>query len=137
MSHVACIRTICSFTVFPSSSIVRIFWHVLAYRGLRAADMQETHKVDADGGDVALCVCVVGEPEQQARLSDTRVTDEEKFEEVIVSVGRAVSGMLLRRCRGRRAVPLAGRYSAGTQVSSALSADRPCLDPSAFGGEIA
>ena len=52
-----------------------------------------THKVDADGRDVALGVCVVCETEKQAGLSDTRVTDEEKLEEVVVSVvRRAVSG---------------------------------------------
>ena len=28
-----------------------------------------THEVDADGGDVALGVCIVGETEQKARLS--------------------------------------------------------------------
>jgi hypothetical protein len=115
VNDVASLRTICSFTVLPSSSIVRIFWHMLAYRSLGAAGiMSETHEVDADGGDVALCVCVVGEPEQQARLSDTRIADEEELEEVIVSVGRAVSGMLQRRyaaagCLSRR------KYSAHTQ----------------------
>jgi hypothetical protein len=45
-----------------------------------------THKVDADGGDVALRVCVVGETQQQAGLADTRVADEEELEEVVVSV---------------------------------------------------
>jgi hypothetical protein len=60
--------------------------------------MLMTHEVDADGRDVALCVCVVGEPEQQARLSDTRVPDEEELEQVVVSAVPAVSG----RLRGRR-----------------------------------
>jgi hypothetical protein len=49
--------------------------------------MDGTHKVNADRGDVALCVCVIGKSKQQARLSDTRITDEEELEEVIVSVG--------------------------------------------------
>lgn len=58
-----------------------------------------THKVDTDCRDVALCVCIVCETEEQARLSDTRVTDEEELEEVIVSVvRRAVSERL--RIRG-------------------------------------
>ena len=54
-----------------------------------------THKVDTDGRDVALGVCVVGETEEQARLSDTRVTDEEELEEVVVSVRRPVVSMCL------------------------------------------
>jgi hypothetical protein len=59
--------------------------------------MLMTHEVDADGRDVALCVCVVGEPEQQARLSDTRVADEKQLEQVVVSAVPAVSGMLYGR----------------------------------------
>lgn len=55
---------------------------------------RQTHKVDADGRDVALGVCVVGKTEEQARLSDTRVSDEEKLEEIVVSiVPRSVSGL--------------------------------------------
>lgn len=44
-----------------------------------------TYEVDADGRDVGLGVGVVGEPQQQTRLSDTGVTDEEELEEIIVS----------------------------------------------------
>ena len=47
-----------------------------------------THEVDTDGRDVALSVCVVGETKQQAGLSDTRVTDKQKLEEVVVSIMR-------------------------------------------------
>src|SRR5690242_9536395 len=83
------VRTICSLTVLPSSSIVLIFCGELAWRRPGAQGRRgRTYKVDADGGDVALCVCVVGEPEQQARLSNTRVTDEEELEQVVVSGGR-------------------------------------------------
>lgn len=53
-------------------------------RGQRAKRM--THEVDADRRDVALCVCIVCETEEQAGLSDTRITDEEQLEEVVVSV---------------------------------------------------
>ena len=47
---------------------------------------QVTYEVDTDGGDVGLCVGVVGESQKKARLSNTGVTDEEKLEEIIVSV---------------------------------------------------
>jgi len=36
-------------------------------------------EVDANGGDVALRVGVVGETEEKTRLSNTRVTDEEEL----------------------------------------------------------
>jgi hypothetical protein len=40
-------------------------------------------KVHADGGDVALCVSVVGEPQQKAGLSHAGVADKQQLEEVI------------------------------------------------------
>ena len=43
-----------------------------------------THEVDADGRDVALCVCVVSKAQQEARLADTGVADEDKLEDVVV-----------------------------------------------------
>lgn len=49
---------------------------------------KSTHKVDTDCGNVALSVCVVRKSEQQAGLSDTRVTDQEELEEIVVSVPR-------------------------------------------------
>jgi len=39
-----------------------------------------THEVNADGADVALCVCVVREPKQEARLAYTGVANEQKLE---------------------------------------------------------
>ena len=47
---------------------------------------QGTYEVNTDGGDVRLGVGVVSETQQQTRFSNTRVTDEEKLEEVVVSV---------------------------------------------------
>jgi hypothetical protein len=44
-----------------------------------------TYEVDADGGDVGLGVGVIGKPQQQTRLSDTGVTDEQELEEIVVS----------------------------------------------------
>jgi hypothetical protein len=58
------------------------------------AFLRVTYEVDADGGDVGLCVCVVGEPQEQARLADTGVSDEQQLEEVVVSgmVSAAATG---------------------------------------------
>jgi hypothetical protein len=44
-----------------------------------------TYEVNADCGDVRLCVSVVGKSQKQARLSDTGITDEQKLEEIVVS----------------------------------------------------
>lgn len=49
-----------------------------------------THKVDTDGGNVGLGVGVVGKSKQQARLSNTGITDEEELEEIVVSGGKYV-----------------------------------------------
>jgi len=46
-----------------------------------------TYKVYADGRNVTLGVGIIGKPKQQARLSNTRITDEEELEEVVVSRG--------------------------------------------------
>lgn len=45
-----------------------------------------TYEVDANSGDVGFGVGIVGESQQQARLSDSRVTNQEELEEVIISV---------------------------------------------------
>lgn len=45
-----------------------------------------THEIDADGGDVALSIRIIGEPQQQARLANSGVTNEQELEEVVVSV---------------------------------------------------
>ena len=64
------------------------------------------YKVNADGGDVGLCVGIVGEPQEQARLADTGVTDEQQLEEVVVSgiLSAAASGKVCvsGRRRGSR-----------------------------------
>lgn len=46
---------------------------------LNGADFE----VNTDGGDVRLGVGVVGETQQQTRLSDSGIANEQKFEEVI------------------------------------------------------
>jgi len=47
--------------------------------------MCSTYEVDTNGGNVGFGICIVGEPQEQARLSDTGVTDEEELEKIIVS----------------------------------------------------
>jgi hypothetical protein len=46
-----------------------------------------TYEVDTNGRDIGFGICVVGESKQQARLSDSGVTDEQELEQVIVSGG--------------------------------------------------
>ncbi len=82
-------RTICSFTVLPSSSMVRIFCES---QSLSTGGVQQhggagrrAYEVNADGGDVGLCVGVVGEAKEQARLADTGIADEQQLEEIVVS----------------------------------------------------
>ncbi len=80
-----CQRTIWSLTVLPSRSMVRIFYQNRLARAGNLLEARATYKVDTDGGDVGFRVGVVGETQQQARLSYTGVTDEEELEEVVVS----------------------------------------------------
>ena len=95
--------TICNLMVLPSSSMVRIFCvciererrvsrqHTLPYTPLfpsppRAASLY-TYKVDADGGDVALGVRVVREPQQQAGFPHARVPNQQELKQVVAGVG--------------------------------------------------
>ena len=83
--------------VLSVGSSTRNFWRSLdsARPGLGATHNLELNRlsleldgtnleVDADGGDVGLGVRVVCESEEETRLADTGVTDEEEFEEVVV-----------------------------------------------------
>lgn len=49
------------------------------------SERPDTYEVNSDGGDVALRVGIIGKTEEQARLSNTGVSDEEQLEEIIVS----------------------------------------------------
>lgn len=71
-----------------------------------------THKVHADGGDVALGVGVIGKSEQQTRLSNTRISDKEELEEIVVS-GRGHQPSASRQRPGKRlaSAPRARLYS--------------------------
>ena len=42
------------------------------------------YEIDADGGNVALCVCVISKAQQEAGLADTRVADEHELKDVVV-----------------------------------------------------
>jgi hypothetical protein len=44
-----------------------------------------TYEINANSGDVGLGVCVIGESQQKARLSNTGVSNKQELEEVIVS----------------------------------------------------
>ena len=46
--------------------------------------MGRTYEVDTDGRDVAFGVGIVRETEEQARLSDTGISDEEKLEQIVI-----------------------------------------------------
>ena len=83
-------HTICSFTVLPSSSIVRIFCYCQPRHSI-SIRTDSPYKVDAYGGDVAFGVGVIRESEQQAGFSDAGVTDKKKFEEVVVSESAEIS----------------------------------------------
>lgn len=45
-----------------------------------------THEVNTDGGDVRLGIGIVCESQEETRLSDSRVSNQEELEEVVVSV---------------------------------------------------
>ena len=44
-----------------------------------------TYKIYSNRGDVWLSVCIIRKSEQQARLSDTWVSNQEQFEEIIAT----------------------------------------------------
>jgi hypothetical protein len=60
-----------------------------------AKSNRSTYEINTDGRDVAFGIGVIGESEQQARLSNTGVSDEEELEEIIVSIW-------VRSCRSAR-----------------------------------
>jgi hypothetical protein len=49
------------------------------------------HKINADGRNVAFRIGVIGESQEEAGLSDTRVTNKQEFEEIVVSAGNGPS----------------------------------------------
>lgn len=77
--------TIWSFTVFWSSSMVRIFCMIRQQPHQPRLIAQRAYKVNTDRGNVALSVGVICEPEKQAGLPDARVSNEEELKEVVIS----------------------------------------------------
>ena len=45
-----------------------------------------TYEIDTNGRDVAFRVGVIGESQEEARLPDTGVSDEEELEKIVVSI---------------------------------------------------
>jgi hypothetical protein len=58
-----------------------------------------TYEIDANSGDVRFGICIVCESQQQAGLSNSRVSDKEKLEKIIVSKDTVVSSLLIYRIR--------------------------------------
>lgn len=53
----------------------------------------QPHEVDANSGNVALRICIICEPQEQARLANTGISDKKELEEVVVSA-ESVSNLL-------------------------------------------
>jgi hypothetical protein len=90
------VLTICSLTVLPSSSMVRIFCKALIFLcrdTLASWGERVAYEVDTNSRDIRLSVGIVGEPQQQTGLSYTGVSDEEELKEIVVSVGDHVSAV--------------------------------------------
>jgi hypothetical protein len=72
-----------------------------------------TYEVDTNGRDVALRVRVIGETQQEARLSDARVTDKQELEKVVAMMvekktsqsALASNICLLRKVSQKRTIP--------------------------------
>lgn len=41
------------------------------------------YKVHTDCADIAFCICVIGESQQQAGLSNARISNQQQFKEII------------------------------------------------------
>lgn len=52
------------------------------------------HEVDTNGGNICLCVSVVGEPQQQARFPNARVANQQQLEEEITARRRYVGQVI-------------------------------------------
>lgn len=45
--------------------------------------IKATYKVDANSTDIAFCVCVISKSQQETRFANTRITNQEKFKQII------------------------------------------------------
>lgn len=78
--------TICNLTVFPSSSMVLIFYHEISqdenthYTMFRRI---KPYKINTNSRDVTFGISIICETQQETRLSYTRVTNKQKLEQIV------------------------------------------------------
>lgn len=52
----------------------------------KSMSVASTYKINTDGGDIRVRVCLIGELKQQARFANAGFTDKKELEEVVKSV---------------------------------------------------
>jgi hypothetical protein len=57
---------------------------------------RKTYEIHADGGDIALCVSIVGESKEEAGLAHSRVTNEQILVEIVAARGTIVDNTTKR-----------------------------------------
>lgn len=45
-----------------------------------------TYEVDSDGWNVRFCICVICKTQQQTRFANTRVSNQQQFEQIITKI---------------------------------------------------
>ena len=56
----------------------------MQFEGLAFKFDDSDFEVDSNGGDVALCVCVVSELKEKAWLANIRVADLKEFKQIVI-----------------------------------------------------
>jgi hypothetical protein len=105
------VSQIWSLIVFPSSSIVRIFYKISTFTkdenrrhvSSNQNKTERTYKVNTDSRNVGFSVCIICESKQQTRLSNTGVSDEEEFEKVVAVVKEKRTDVVVRTVISRKA----------------------------------
>lgn len=88
--------------------MVRIFYHARQQPHGKASPLsgtERTHEINTNRRDVALSVGVIRKPEQQARLADTRISDKQELEKIVVSVRLELCQHIPRPQHGRSSRP--------------------------------
>lgn len=57
---------------------------------------QEAYKINTDGRNVRFGIGIIGEPKKQGRFTDARISDEEKFEEIVAVRSRLWKSEFMR-----------------------------------------
>lgn len=91
------------------------------------------YEVDTDRGDVGLGVSVVGETQEQTRLSDTRVTNKQQLEQVVVSASRRIAVSIGSKIIGSKDGCGIGASSALSDPDSVVEDARPVNQNLALG----